>query len=759
MQFRRPSIVGALAFVCVTLGMVSSLFAQSASIAVAAAAPPEPPSEMLSVDPDGRMTLRASRLEAPLAFNGRLDDEIYRLVSPAGHFTKNDTGVGMPATEQTDVWVFFDDDNIYVSARCWDSEPAREVANERRRDNQGIQNNDNFVVVLDTFYDHRNGYFFQTNPVGGLRDQQVTDEGAANNVDWNAVWDAKVNRDDKGWTTEMVIPFKSLRFKATGPQTWGLNFRRIVKWKNETSFLAPVPASYDSKGIFKFSLAATLVGVDVPAESRNFELKPYGRSGVLTNLQAKPAVSNDFTRDAGFDVKYGLTKGLTADFTVNTDFAQVEEDEQQVNLTRFNLFFPEKREFFLEGRGIFNFGGVDTRGSGNSLTPLMFFSRQIGIANGQPVPIRGGARVTGRTGKYTVGLLNIETGASDDRRAPTTNFSTVRIRRDILRRSAVGVIGTYRPQRLNGAPGSNQLVGLDANLAFFRNVTIDSFYARTRTPGYTTDESSYMGKLEYGADRYGLNLEHLLVGEGFNPEMGFMRRQAFRRSYVQARFSPRPQKSRTIRKFVYEGTIEYITDPHGHLESREDQGAFRIERQNSDTWSNDFHRYYEFLARPFTVASGIVVAPGGYEFREYTTNYNLGSQHRVSGNLNFGRGSFYDGTRTTVAYYGRLDLGSRLGMEPRVSINWIDLPAGKFTSKVVSSRVGLTMTPRMALTGLLQYNSSSSALTSNIRFRWEYQPGSDLFVVYSDGRDTAVTGFPTLQNRTFVVKATRLFRW
>jgi hypothetical protein len=205
--------------------------------------------------------------------------------------------------------------------------------------------------------------------------------------------------------------------------------------------------------------------------------------------------------------------------------------------------------------------------------------------------------------------------------------------------------------------------------------------------------------------------------------------------------------------------VEYITDPSGHRESQENQATFRIEKNNSDTWSNEFSQYYEFIPKAFTVAPGVVVSPGGYDFQEYRMNYNLGSQHKVSGNLSFGQGSFYDGTRTSASYSGRLDLGSRLGVEPRITINWIDLPSGEFTTKIISSRVGLTMTPRMALTALVQYSASSSTLSSNIRFRWEYQPGSDFFVVYNDGRDTTASGYPTLQNRTFVVKATRLMRW
>lgn len=713
--------------------------------------------------------MRAVRLNAPLVIDGRLDDEVYRAVPAVGDFVQQEPKEGAAATEKTDVWVFFDADNVYFSARCWDSHPEREVANEKRRDNPNIQDGDSLTVLLDTFYDRRTGYFFQTNSLGALRDQQVSDERNAN-VDWNTVWDAKANRDEDGWTFEMVIPFKSLRYKAGGAQVWSINFRRIVRWKNEISYLSPVPVSAGGRGVFKFSSAGTLVGINVPALSRNLELKPYLKSGLTTTLQAQPGLSNDVSGDAGFDVKYGLTKGLTADFTVNTDFAQVEADQQQVNLTRFSLFFPEKREFFLEGQGIFAFAGVQSTIPGGSgygsiqpstqaspLTPIMFFSRQIGLSGGRPVPIRAGARVTGRAGAYSLGLLNIETGASELAGAQATNFSVVRVKRDILRRSAIGLIGTLRPEP--GGAGSNQLFGVDAALAFFQNLTVNSYYARSRTPGIISDASSYLAKVDYAGDRYGLNVERLTVGEGFNPEIGFLYRQAFRRTFGLARFSPRPRSSRTIRKLTWEGSVDYMTNPHGRLDTRDALGAFRMDLNSGDQWSSAFSHKDEFLERPFQIATGVVVAPGGYDFQEYRATYYLAPQRKVSGTFNFIRGSFYNGDRTEAGYSGRLDLGPTLGIEPRVSINWVNLPTGRFTSKLAGARIGVTMTPRMALTGLIQYNSSASLVTSNLRFRWEYQPGSDLFIVYSDGRDTRLSGFPTLESRSLVAKITRLFRW
>jgi hypothetical protein len=534
-----------------------------------------------------------------------------------------------------------------------------------------------------------------------------------------------------------------------------------VPWKNERSYLSGVPASYGGRGIYKLSSAATLVGLEVPSQGRNLEIKPYGISAVTTNRQAAPAVSNDLTGDAGFDVKYGLTKSLTADFTYNTDFAQVEEDEEQVNLTRFSLFFPEKREFFLEGQGIFGFGppGRESSSFGGapSLLPVVFFSRQIGLSEGHEVPILAGARMTGRAGRNTVGVLNIETKTSERAGAVATNFSVVRLRRDILRRSAVGFIGTNRAPTLGGND-ANQVVGVDTALAFYQNVTFNSYYARSRTPGRRGDASSYMAQFAYAADRFGVNFEHLSVGDAFNPEIGFLRRESFRRSYAQGRFSPRPRSSRNVRKVSAESSIDYITDLHGRLQSREAQASARVEFNGGGFWSTDYTRNYELLEAPFALSKGVIIAPGGYSFHDIRSEYYLGPE-RVSGRMFASRGTFYNGTRTEVGFNGRVDMTSQFSVEPRVTVDWIDLAAGRFTTRLVGSRVNFTMTTRMALSALIQYNSTNATLSSNARFRWEYKPGSDLFVVYSDGRETVGTRFPRLQNRAFVVKMTRLFRF
>jgi hypothetical protein len=717
-------------------------------------------SEVVSRDAAGRVTIRAVRLREPLIVDGLLQDSIYSQVPAIGDFVQQEPHEGEPATERTELWIFFDATNIYFAVRCLDDQPERIIANEMRRDSNNIFQNDNVQIVVDTFYDRRSGVLFQTNALGALSDQEVSDERNFNR-DWNTVWDVKAARTEQGWSAEFVIPFKSLRYRASGPQTWGFNIQRRIPWKNERSYLTAVPASYGGRGIYKMSSAATLVGLEVPPQGRNLELKPYGISAVTTNRQATPAVSNDLTGDAGFDVKYGLTKGLTADVTYNTDFAQVEEDEQQVNLTRFSLFFPEKRDFFLEGQGIFGFGPPTREnqsfGGATSLMPLMFFSRRIGLSENQEVPILAGGRVTGRAGRNAVGLLNIETKASERAGAAATNFSVVRVRRDILRRSAIGLIGTNRTPTLGGND-SNQVVGVDAALAFYQNVTFNSYYARSRTPGRRGDASSYMAQFAYAADRYGVNFEHLSVGDAFNPEIGFLRRESFRRSYAQGRFSPRPRSSRSLRKVSMEGSIDYITDLDGRLETREAQASTRMEFNGGGFWSTDYTRNYELLKEPFEISKGVVLLPGGYSFHDLRTEYYLGPE-RVSGRIFGSRGTFYDGTRSEIGFNGRVDMTSQFSIEPRITLDWIDLSAGRFTTRLVGSRVNFTMTTRMAASALVQYNSTNASLSSNLRFRWEYKPGSDLFVVYSDGRDTSTTGFPRMQNRSFVVKMTRLFRF
>ena len=746
------------------------LHAQTASVTIDGPPPPIPPA-VLSRDAAGAVTVRAVRVVERIRLDGILDEDAYDETQSIGGFVQQVPDEGAPASEATEAWVLFDDDHLYVAARCFDSAPPAEwVANDMRRDTAQLRQNDTFAVILDTFYDRRNGVAFYTNPLGARADFAITNEGNPNS-DWNPVWDVRTGTFEGGWTVEMEIPFRSLRYRPGPTQVWGFQLRRVVRRKNEGSYLTPLPIAAVRgsaiRGIFRVSDAATLVGLEVPEGSRNIEVKPYGIGGVTTDASAVPARENAGDADAGIDVKYGITQNLTADFTVNTDFAQVEVDEQQVNLTRFSLFFPEKREFFLEGRGIFEFarGGVGGRGGGfrDNIAPVLFYSRRIGLEDGRRVPIVGGGRLTGKVGPFDVGAINIHTGDEPIVGAHPTNFTVVRVRRDLLRRSTVGALLTNRSVATTGL-GSSQTVGVDGTFAFYDSVSLLGYYATTRSPGVRGEDASYQGQFEYDGDRYGFQANHMVVEDHFAPDVGFIRRDNFRRSLVSGRFSPRPQWSDTIRQLNVEGTLDYIvTADTGRVETRQHQLRFQTELESSDQITIVLNDIYELLEAPFEPGVGVSIPIGGYDFRDVEVRYQLGQQHRANGTVSLRRGGYFGGDITSLDFnQGYVELTKQLSVEPSVSVNWIDVPQGAFRTDLVRTRVNFTVSPWMVFSGLLQYNSNDHAVSSNLRFRWEYSPGSELFVVYTEERDTdplRPDRIGALRNRGFVVKINRLFRF
>src|SRR5712691_10011045 len=377
--------------------------------------PPPIPPEIITRDAAGHATIRAIKLTVPLRVDGTLDDELYQREQPFGGFIQVVPKYGATISEKTEVWVMYDNENMYVACRCWDSAPADKwIANELRRDTNQLRQNDHIGVMFDTFYDRRSGFLFYSNPLGARADYSVVDEGGSN-TDWNPVWESKTGRFEGGWTVEMAIPFKSLRYRAGANQVWGIQLRRAVRRKNEWAYLTPVPQILAGPQAFnRISSGGTLVNLDLPPAGKNLELKPYAISRLTTDRLRTPPLRNDVTSDLGGDVKYGLTANLTADFTYNTDFAQVEIDEQQINLTRFSLFFPEKRDFFLEGRGIFDFarGGLGvTSMSDQTDMPYLFYSRRIGLDRGRVIPIDAGSRITGKVGPWALGMMNIQAGS------------------------------------------------------------------------------------------------------------------------------------------------------------------------------------------------------------------------------------------------------------------------------------------------------------------------------------------------------------
>ncbi len=736
--------------------------------------PPPVAPEVVSRDEQGRVTVRAIKLTEGIEIDGQLDEAVYQEVPAVTDFIQQLPDEGALATEKTETWIMFDETNVYVSARAWDSAPESEwIANELRRDGSQIRQNDLFAVMFDTFYDRRNGVSFQTTPLGARQDYLMTNEGNPN-LDWNTVWDVRVGRFEGGWTVEMEIPFKSLRYEAERP-VWGLQLRRGIRRKGEMAYLTRLPISAagnsgGTAGIFRISAAGTLIGLELPSANRNIEVKPYAIGGITRDVAGNPLAGNVGNGDVGVDVKYGITDSLTADFTYNTDFAQVEVDEQQVNLTRFNLFFPEKREFFLEGRGIFNFAQGGFRSSsgggffGGGNAPTLFYSRRIGLQGGEMVPILGGGRVTGKVGAVDVGVLTIQTDDALATGAESTNFTVVRMKRDILRRSSIGGIFTNRSVSLSG-DGSSRTYGADATFAFYENLEMLGSYAKTETPGLAGEDSSYQARFVYAGDRYGLQADHLLVGDNFNPEVGFLRRDNFRRTFLEGRFSPRPLSIDAVRQFRLMGSVDYIlTAGTNFLESRLNRLQFQTEFENSDEFGVTVNDNYELLLAPFTPPGADFAVPvGGYAFSDVEVSYRVGERRALNGAVTVQRGGYFNGDITTLGFRrGRIAVLPQMSIEPSVSFNWIDTPLGTFQTNLVVTRINYAISPWTFFSGLVQYNSAKDTVSSNLRLRWEYSPGSELFVVYTEDRDT-LTLRPdrstALRNRGFVIKFNRLFRF
>jgi hypothetical protein len=739
--------------------------------------PPAPvPPETITRAANGQATVRAIKLTSPLKVDGVLDEEVYTREKPFGGLIQVTPRYGELQTERSDVWITYDDTHIYLSCRCYDSAPPGEwIINELRRDTNGLRQNDHIGAMFDTFYDRRSGFGFYTNALGARADYSIVDEGGSN-TDWNPVWTSKGGRFDGGWTVEMAIPFKSLRYRPGPNQVWGIQLRRSVRRKNEWAYLTPVPRILAGPQAFnRVSAGGTLVGLDLPESGRNIELKPYAISRVTTDRVRTPAISGEFESDIGGDMKYAITPNLTADLTVNTDFAQVEIDEQQVNLTRFSLFFPEKRDFFLEGRGIFDFarGGSGVGSSFSSADlPYLFYSRRIGLNTNRIVPIDVGGRVTGKLGPYAIGLMNIQTGSEEVSQTEPTNFTVVRLKRDVFARSAIGVMATNR-SAIPGREGSNQAYGVDGAFSISQDLSLGAYWAKTNTTDLEGDDQSWQTRADYATDRYGARGEFMSIGTNFRPEVGFTRRTGIDRSFGELRFSPRPRSLKGIRKFTWTGSGEYIENTAGDIEARVWAARFGTEFESSDFFQLDFVRNYDLVDLPFTPAgSPIPIAAGTYSFDAVTAALTFGAQRPISGTVTVQAGEYYGGKIRSLTLGpgqmtsgGRISVLTQLTLEPTFQITRIELPAATFTTRLARTRIDYGFSPLMFASALLQYNSADRAFSTNLRYRWEYAPGSELFLVYTDERDMTNDGFTPppavrgLKNRAFVVKLNKLWRF
>ena len=702
------------------------------------------------------------RVERAPTVNGILDEEVWARAALIDEFVQQEPTEGAPGTERTEVRVLNDGANLYVGVLAFDSSPEDVVATEMRRDGSQILNEDSFQIILDTFMDSRSAYMFVVSPLGAMLDQQVFQEGEGGrrglssniNLEWDGVWDASARRTPEGWTAEIRIPMVTLRFPSSSRQSWGINFMRTIPHLNEVLFWAPIPRAY---GLTRVSLAGTLNGLEDLNRGRDLRIKPYMAAGGEEEL-SEGDWSRSSTADVGLDLKYGITPSLNLDLTVNTDFAQAEADNEQVNLTRFPLFFPEKRDFFLENAGQFNVG---TTGSGQRAN--LFFTRRIGIdASGGQVPILGGARLTGKVGQNNIAVMDIQT--DDAFGNPGENFLVARYSRDILGRSKVGGIVVNRQASSGG--DYNRTFAADATFALGSSLSVNGFLAQTESPGIFSEDRAAYFRAHYLTQAWDIYLDHVDLGNNFNAEAGFVPRVGVRSTKFHVNRTPRPGKwgIRVMTPMVH---IVYTTDQTGLLVYRELHHMIRFTFENSANLTFIYNKNFERLGidEGFAV-SGAEIIPGEYDYYWANMAFSSNPSRRISYGVAFQPQGYYGGDRKDVA----LNLGARitsqfsLGAEFRRS-DVDNLPSGGgFVTELGVLRVDYTFSPTLSVRTLSQYNSTSEQWSTSARLRYIYRPGSDIYVVYDEVRRD-VNGVPLggvplgtelFRDRRLIIKATFL---
>ena len=747
----------ALAVVLVAFTAVRPSHAQLPAPPAAAAAP----TALIDVTRIDPLTFRtfAARLPGGRVprVDGRLDDEVWDLAPAAGSFIQREPRAGAPSSERTEFRVLYDDRKIYFGVWAFDSDPKGIHATEMRRDS-GLNKGDRIAIVIDTFFDRRNGFYFATNPLGAMKDAQYTDNARVRNNDWNAVWECRTSIDARGWYVEIAIPLSQLRFDdRLGERTWGLNVARSIVRKNEDTYWVPYPRVQGANGFAYLSNAGGLEGLrDVPAP-RRLEFIPFVAPQVGRAYDTGTSL-NDGDR-YGFDARVGLSSTLTADLTYRTDFAQVEADQEVVNVTRFSLFFPEKRQFFTESAGLFNYGkpGVETGDFGPGLLPL-FYSRRIGLHEGQQVPIVAGGRVSGRVGPYSLGLLNIETdkveaGPGGGGTIGRANYSVVRVKRDVFSESTIGAVFLNR----QGGPGAsyNRTAGVDVNWVINADARFTTLLAKTFTPGVTSGDGAYAFDFAYQKDRYNFDLTYLDVGKQFNAEMGYIRRTDARSPRVKGAWTPRPGW-RGVRQLSLGGLYEGYLTHGGQTESRTGQGEFAVTFSDTSILGVEVTRDYDLLTAPWQLGRG-TVGVGGHRWNTLRASYTASPRHRVAGTGSVDTGSYYTGDKTT--YGGSLTVIPRdtITVDLGYSRNRIVLPATpRYLANTVSTRVSYSFSPTLFLKAFAQYNDDRRQASLNILFWSIYRPGSDLYIVYNQGWDTDLAGprWSQVKNRSLAVKLT-----
>ena len=681
-------------------------------------------------------------------------DEAWVGAIPATDFLQVQPNDGQPSSQKTEVFIGYSDTALYIGVIAHDDNPAGIIVTDSRRDSS-LNDTDAFVVIIDGLLDRQNGFMFGTNAAGIEYDAQITKEGSGDfgsgggafNLNWDSSWTVKSQIGDHGWSAEFEIPFRTLRYGSGGVQDWGINFQRNIRRNNEIAYWSPLDPN---RNLQRVSEAGTLRGVEPPGQ-RNLQLTPYvlgsaRRGGELTGTE------ND--SEVGFDLKYSITPSLTLDMTYNTDFAQVEADDVQLNLDRFALFFPEKRPFFLENAGQF--------GVGDGGAVELFFSRRIGISDeGSVIPVEGGARLSGKVGESTnVGLLLMSTEAVDGI-APGNNFTVARISQELPNRSSIGAIYVGRD-----GDGSflkpedddyNRSYAIDGAWGIGDHVLLKAWAAKSDTPGLDGDDNAYSVSANYDTSTWATGLSYSEVGEDFNPEVGFLSRSNYRKVNARLFRRVRPDDLWGLLELRPHMSYTGYWKPDGFQES----GFLHIDNHFEFRTGTEFHTGVNFtkdgVIEAFEIVDGVTIQPGTYDHAEVQINYFTNQSKPLSFNLRTVAGGKFGGDRLSVQPSIKYRIGETFRSELALVYNDFDLPLpnGDFTANLARLRLSYSFTPSVQLQALIQYNDNADTIGTNVRFSWLRNANSGLFLVYNEV-DERFVGAPAT-GRAFILKFSHIF--
>jgi Domain of unknown function (DUF5916) len=699
---------------------------------------------------EGRVA-EAVRVEHPPRLDGTLDDSVWRSAKPITDFRQREPHEGQPPTEKTAVYILYTRKAVYFGIHCYDSAPARIIATELRRDvSQDLD--DHFEILIDSNHDRRGAYVFEINPLGTQSDGLIVEEqGGTDGGDfdrgWDGVWTSAARMAPDGWTATIEIPYTTLNFTKSNSVVWGLNFKRFIRRKNEEDLWSAYRRTF---GLTKVSEAGELTGITDIGSGRLFVIKPYG----LARYDKQTGQNPKFPLTGGLDIKYGLSSNLVLNLTGNTDFADTEVDLEPFNLTPFKVFIPEKRQFFLENAGVFNFDIGDQ--------DQLFFSRQIGIdpITGQQVPINGGAKLTGTIGRTELGVMDVDTRSSGPN--PYANYAVVRLKESLWPGSYIGVMGIDKRSG-NTQDSFNQTGGVDTRLVFFKDWFVDAHMAGTRSPGDPSGASDVGASLSYRSNWLDGIVERRKIGPNFNPEVGFIERTDSNETYGDLTFKVRPELN-GLRELQFEGFILHAPSTQNVVETQEWQGTFRAEFNNGAYTDDDIADVFtQRITTPLHIYKNVFIPVGLYHFARHQLTYGSGQDRRFTYNFFERFGDYYGGTLNEFQVRANYRPTAKFSIS--VSETWdrfrLPLPNGNFSVVLASLQANYSFNRFLTFTSLVQMDTSNTeAVSANLRLRYNYRPDSDLYIIYNVGTQfasIAPANPPQVRETRFAVKWTYSF--